>query len=91
METVPFHFLLLAAGEVLKYDIVVTAQKIQDFIQDDYAFGVRVPLKHCRLALELLADSYLLKELGSGDYIRYEDKGYNICTTLTSTTNSLTI
>jgi hypothetical protein len=49
-----FHFLLLAIGEILKYDDRVTPQKIQDFITEDEAFGVRVPLNDCRLALQLM-------------------------------------
>jgi len=57
MQTVGFHFVLLAAGEILKHERFVTAQKIQDFIQADDAFGVRLPLSDCRLALTLLNDS----------------------------------
>jgi hypothetical protein len=56
-QNVQFHFLLLAAGEVLKYEKFVTPQKIQDFIQNDEAFGVRVPLSGCRMALSMLSDS----------------------------------
>lgn len=59
-KTIQFFFVLLAAGEVLKIDTVVTAQKIQDFIQNDDAFGVRIPLDDCRLALRLLKDSGFL-------------------------------
>ena len=62
-EIVGFHFLLLAAGEVLKADKYVTAQKIQNYIQNDEAFGVRVPLDDCRLALKLLEDAgFIIKE-----------------------------
>jgi hypothetical protein len=58
-EIVQFHFLLLAAGECLKHSPTqtVTAQDIQNYIQNDDAFGVRVPLDQCRLALELLENS----------------------------------
>jgi hypothetical protein len=54
---IAFHFLLLAIGEILKTDDYVTAQKIQDYIQNDDAFGVRIPLDQCRLALELMENS----------------------------------
>jgi len=56
-KIVQFHFLLLAAGEVLKVEDYVTAQKIQNFINDDEAFGVRVPLDECRTALSMLENS----------------------------------
>jgi hypothetical protein len=63
-EIVQFHFLMLAAGEVLKRERYVTAQKIQDYINEDEAFGVRLPLDDCRLALRLLEDSgFVIKSI----------------------------
>lgn len=61
-EIVQFHFLLLAAGEILKRDRFVNAQKIQDFIVQDESFGVRLPLDECRLALKLLEDAGFIME-----------------------------
>lgn len=67
-EIVQFHFLLLAAGEVLKREKFVTAQKIQDYINEDEAFGVRLPLEDCRLALQLLDDSgFVIKSVKNDD------------------------
>ena len=51
-EIVQMHFLLLAAGEVLKAQKTVNPQDIQNYIHQDEAFGVRVPLDDCRLALQ---------------------------------------
>jgi hypothetical protein len=70
-ENVQFHFLLLAAGEVLKRDRFVNAQKIQDFIVQDKAFGVRIPLDECRLALTLLEDSGFIMK-ANDDEDKYE-------------------
>jgi hypothetical protein len=62
-EVVPFHFLLLAIGEVLKINDYVTPQKLQDYIQSDDTFGVRPPLDDCRLALELMEHSnFIIKD-----------------------------
>jgi hypothetical protein len=67
-EIVAFHFLMLAAGEVLKFEKYVTAQKVQDCIQNDDAFGVRIPLEECRLALQLLENSgFIIKETDTKD------------------------
>jgi hypothetical protein len=71
-QIVEFFFLMLAAGEVLKKQRFVNAQKIQDYIQSDDTFGVRVPLPQCRLALQLLEDSgFVIKDVNSEtDYER---------------------
>lgn len=63
-EIVAFHFLILAIGEVLKAKPTCTAQNIQDYIQADEAFGVRVPLDQCRLAIRLAADASLVHRVG---------------------------
>jgi len=55
--TLGFHFLLLAIGEILKIEDYCTPQDVQDYIQNDDAFGVRPPLNDCRLALKLMEDS----------------------------------
>lgn len=60
-EIVQLHFLLLAAGEVLKVQKTVNPQDIQNYIQQDEAFGIRVPLDNCRMALQLLKDSGFIK------------------------------
>jgi hypothetical protein len=68
-----FHFLLLGIGEILKADDYVNAQKLQDFIANEDAFGgFRVPLADCRLALQLMEDSgFIISIPGSdGDYQR---------------------
>jgi hypothetical protein len=65
-----FHFLLLAIGEVLKTDVLVTPQKMQDLITRDDAFGgIRVPLSDCRIALQLMENSGFIVK-------RAEDKYY---------------
>lgn len=60
---ISLHFLLLSVGEVLKTNILVTPQKMQDFIVRDDAFGgIRVPLDDCRLALQLMeASGFIIK------------------------------
>jgi hypothetical protein len=65
---------MLAAGEVLKHDKYVNAQKVQDYIQQDESFGVRPPLGECRLALRLLEDSGFLmpSDTKEGDEQKYE-------------------
>jgi hypothetical protein len=60
-EIVQLHFLLLAAGEVLKAQKTVNPVEIQNYIQQDEAFGVRPPLDECRLALSLLENSGFIK------------------------------
>lgn len=60
-EIVQLHFLLLAAGEVLKVQKTVKPQDIQNYIQQDEAFGVRPELENCRLALRLLEGSGFIK------------------------------
>lgn len=62
-EVVKFHFLLLAIGELFRTNHFVTAQKLQDYILADEAFGVRVPLTECRLALMLMENSGWLIQL----------------------------
>jgi predicted ribonuclease YlaK len=66
-EIVQLHFLLLAAGEVLKVKKTVNPQDIQDYIQQDEAFGVRPELNNCRLALHLLEDSGFIKRVPAFD------------------------
>ncbi len=73
--TIGFHFLLLPIGEVLKIDDYVTAQKLQDYVAKEDAFGgIRVPLADCRLALELMENSSFIVENflaeRRGEYIR---------------------
>jgi len=73
-EVLKLHFLLLAIGEVLKSDDFVDAQKLQNFITNDEAFGgFRVPLGDCRLALTLMENSgFIVESLheGEGKYVR---------------------
>jgi hypothetical protein len=69
--TIGFHFLLLAIGEVLKVDNYVTAQKLQDYVAKEDAFGgIRVPLGDCRLALELMENSGFIMNYGKAQYRR---------------------
>lgn len=72
---VGFHFLLLAIGEILKTEEYVTAQDIQDFIQNDDAFGVRLPLNQCRLALELMENSMFIVKVDNKRYMRFTGSG----------------
>lgn len=60
---IPFHFLLLAVGEILKVDYIVTPQDIQNFITREDTFGgIRVPLTDCRLALQLMESSGFIQK-----------------------------
>ena len=68
---IPFHFLLLSIGEVLKTDILVTPQKMQDFIVRDDAFGgIRVPLSDLRLALTLMEQSGFVVKRADDKYFK---------------------
>ena len=70
-NVVPFHFVMLAAGEVLKVNHTVTAEDVQNYIANDTAFeGVRPPLEDCRLMLSLMRDSALLEEVIPGTYAK---------------------
>lgn len=69
---IAFHFLLLAIGEILKVDGCVTSQDIQDYLQNDAGFGVRVPLHECRMALKLMEDSGFIKKSEGEKYIWME-------------------
>lgn len=71
---IPFHFLLLSVGEVLKTDDCVDDQKMQNFIVRDDAFGgIRVPLEDCRLALQLMEQSgFIVATKKEGCYKRKE-------------------
>jgi len=80
-ETIKFHFLLLAIGEVLKVDDYVTAQSLQDFVAKEDAFGgYRIHLDQCRLALDLMESSNFIKKETTEGYVwekhseRYGDK-----------------
>lgn len=70
MNEIPFHFILLAVGHVLKERPTVNAVQIQNFMTRFEEFGVRPPLEDCRLALILLEDAGFLKELTETDYVR---------------------
>jgi len=64
-----FHFLLLAAGEVLKYNKHITPLKLQNFISDDDSFAVRPLLSDCKTALRLLENSGFLLKVDKDNYI----------------------
>jgi hypothetical protein len=63
-----FHFLLLSAGELLKYKEEISAVDIQTFINEDPAFGARPPLEDCRLALRLLDECGFIDKNGLDTY-----------------------
>jgi len=83
-----FHFLMLAAGEILKekshrrkimqedltfLDVSVTPSEIQTMVYQDEAFGVKPPLEDCELSLSLLEDAGFLKRYTSDKWIKNED------------------
>jgi hypothetical protein len=72
---VAFHFLLLAIGKVLMIDDIVTSQKVQDYIQNDDAFGVRLPLADCRLALMLMEQCGFIVKIADDKYVRCTGQG----------------
>lgn len=65
---IAFHFLLLSAGELLKYKDEITAVDIQTFINEDPVFGARPPLEDCRLALRLLDQCGFIDKIGLNAY-----------------------
>ena len=70
-NTIGFHFLLLAIGEVLKHKDEIKAQDVQKFIISDKAFeNFRVTLPDCDLALKLMKDSGFIEEIKNGIYKR---------------------
>ena len=62
---VPFHFLLLGAGEALKKTPEISAIRLQNFMADDNTFKVRPNLSECRLALKLLEASGFLRRVSA--------------------------
>jgi len=72
-----FHFLMLAAGEVLKKQATVNAKNIQDAIYEDDAFGVKVPVEDCSLALKLMTDSGLLIRWTHDEYIKDDEREWH--------------
>lgn len=70
MSGVPFHFLLLGIGEVLKTENIIDPLKLQEFIAKEDAFGgIRVPLSECRIALNLMRDSDFIASTGDFEYV----------------------
>jgi len=63
-----FHFLLLATGEILKYDKHVTPLKLQNFISNDDSFAIRPLLADCRTALMLLESSGFISKSSNDGY-----------------------
>lgn len=54
-NVVPFHFLLLSAGECLKAKSTIVAQDVQNIISlDENFYGVRPSMEECQVALDLL-------------------------------------
>ena len=71
MSIVPFHFLILGAGELIRIYRYVTPEKLQTFIMEDDNFGIRVPLQDCRMALHLMEKAELIRRnVVSGNYER---------------------
>lgn len=70
MANTDFHFLLLAAGEVIRERGEVNAITLQNFMTEDPAFGYRPTLQNCRLALFLLKNSGFIQEITADQYIR---------------------
>ena len=67
-DVVPFHFILLSAGEVLKTETSVHPQKLQNYIASEGMFeGIRPTLNECEMALKLLSDAGFLSE-DQGNY-----------------------
>jgi len=68
---VPFWMILLAIGEVLKTDEIVTPAKIQNLIAKDESFGgIRIPLNECRMALSLMESSEFIKYIDTDEYVK---------------------
>jgi len=79
MNHVPFHFLLLAIGEILRIYGYVTPQKLQTFISEDEVLRIKPKLEDCRLALFLAEEvGFILKPKLKGEYVRNcKEKGNN--------------
>jgi len=71
INPVPFWMLLLAIGEVLKTEEIVTPIKVQNLIAKDESFGgIRIPLNECRMALSLMESSGFIKYLDTDKYVK---------------------
>jgi hypothetical protein len=71
-KEVPFHFLLLGIGYIIKIYGYANPAKLQSFINEDPAFGIRISLSQCRLAFELLEDAGFIVKSSGGNW----EKGY---------------
>lgn len=70
-SSIPFHFILLAVGEVLKFNTFVNPQNLQDYVTEDDSFGgIRVPMDECRMALFLMENSGFITKVDKEKYIK---------------------
>jgi hypothetical protein len=53
----------LSAGEILKTEKFVSPAKIQNYLFKDKAFGVKISLDTCKLALRLLENSGFIQNV----------------------------
>lgn len=72
MNKVPFHFLLLGIGYIIKDYGYANPTKLQNYINEDPSFGIRVPLSECKLAFRLLEETGLIVRSPGGNW----EKGY---------------
>ena len=69
---IPFHFLLLSAGEYLKFNPAISPKDLKGFVESNEMFrGKTTPLSDCSLALRLLCDCGFLKV--SSVNLEYDD------------------
>ena len=69
---IPFHFLLLSAGEYLKFNSAISPKDLKGFVESNEMFrGKITPISDCALALRLLCDCGFLKV--SSINIEYKD------------------
>ena len=59
-SAIPFHFILLAVGEVLKFNTFVNPQKLQDYVSEDESFGgIRVPMENSGFIKKVEKEKYI--------------------------------
>jgi hypothetical protein len=68
-DIIPTHFLILSVGEVLKTDLTVNPQTLQNFVATQTMFeGIRPTLEECDTVLGLMEMSGLLMEVDLKEY-----------------------
>jgi hypothetical protein len=65
---IPFHFLLLGVGYMIKDYGYTSPERLQNYINNDPNFAIRPPLAECRLAIQLMEDAGFITRSTGGNW-----------------------